>query len=284
MQLISNQDNYVIFNQYTKDIVATQVSGGKVLPSKYILLNATASSITTNSINIIDSQSSQEDTNNKFWELFGNDLEGFSWYADDINLQSYDEKSNYTLSEIFIHVPGSLDAYSYGLGKDNIKTGIIKTLKSSTFTKNIKYIFTFYNIYDAYGNKVCEDLPMGVCILYNVINYSGNPLAFRLYNTFDNNSNTLTIDNVNSDINEDIIDALQLLGDSASKMVEVTKAIADKIEMNRDIYSMIKNQRSNVPYVKIVDNQPYWFVNGKRVATVSEIPIISTSDIDEVWK
>lgn len=280
MTLINNADNFIIFNQYIKSISKVQVSGGRIAPSKYIILNG--GNINDVNIENINSQDNQNEFINNFWNELGDIITNNSWYADEISIQSYDEKGNYILNEIFIHIPGGLGAYNYGITKGNIPTGSVKTIRSN-FNKSIKHILVFYNEYDANNNILVEDLPMGVYISRDNTPYNDNPLAFRLYNTLGNDNGILTVESVNSDINESIINVLQSLGDSAVKMVEISKEIADKIEMNRDIYHMIKNQRNNVPYAKKVGDNWYWFVNGKQVTTTAGISPIEDTEINKIW-
>lgn len=279
MTLINNADNFIIFNQYIKSISKVQVSGGRIAPSKYIILNGGV--INDGNIGDINNTDNQNEFIDNFWDTLGNIITTNSWYADEISIQSYDEKGNYVLNEIFIHIPGGLEAYNYGITKGNIPTGLVKTIRSN-FNPSIKHILVFYNEYDANNNILVEDIPMGIYISRDNISYNKNPLAFRLYNTLSNGSNLLTI-SVNSEVNESIINVLQSLGDSATKMVEISREIADKIEMNRDIYHMIKNQRNNVPYIKQVGGEWYWFVNGKQMVTTAGISSITNDEINNMW-
>ena len=225
MTLINNADNFIIFNQYIKSISKVQVSGGRIAPSKYIILNG--GDINDGNIGDINNTDNQNEFIDNFWDTLGNIITTNSWYADEISIQSYDEKGNYVLNEIFIHIPGGLKAYNYGITKGNIPTGSVKTIRSS-FTTSIKHILVFYNEYDTNNNILVEDIPMGVYISRDNISYQTNPLAFRLYNTLSNDSNFLAINSVNSEVDENIINVLQSLGDSATKMVEISKEIADK--------------------------------------------------------
>ena len=59
------------------------------------------------------------------------------------------------------------------------------------------------------------------------------------------------------------------MAENLNKMLEISNASMNNIQMYKDALSNIKNNRTNVPYVKTINDTDYWFVNGRMVSAVT---------------
>jgi hypothetical protein len=54
-----------------------------------------------------------------------------------------------------------------------------------------------------------------------------------------------------------------------TEMMNISKAALTNIQTTKEQFAMIKNNRTNVPYVKDINGTDYWFVNGRMVSAVN---------------
>jgi hypothetical protein len=59
------------------------------------------------------------------------------------------------------------------------------------------------------------------------------------------------------------------MSENLSRMTDIVKSSISETQGYKDLLSVIKNNRTNVPYIKQINGQDYWFVNGKLISTVS---------------
>ena len=131
----------------------------------------------------------------------------------------------------------------------NIPLGMYVTgiIENGTMTNPVTKYVSNDDIYGAgtsYGLRICSRFtvtPNGVFVK--------------------NDSDTLT--------NEDAIyaamsQAMSAMVDSQIKMDDVLENANQFQNDIKDHLSIFKNSRTNVPYIRIVDGEPYWFVNGKN--------------------
>lgn len=64
---------------------------------------------------------------------------------------------------------------------------------------------------------------------------------------------------------------LSKMADNIDAMNEILKSTHKENSMNKDLYNIFKAGQVNVPYVKIIGNNTYWFVNGKYILAMNEI-------------
>jgi hypothetical protein len=58
------------------------------------------------------------------------------------------------------------------------------------------------------------------------------------------------------------------MAENLNKMFEITNSTVNNIQLCKDELSILKNNRTNVPYIKTINGDDYWFVNGKLVSKV----------------
>lgn len=290
----SNSDAFYVFNKYTKDITASRASGGRVEPSKYLLLNIPNinNSTIVEKLNDIDgSASSTQEFKEKFWNDFASEITiSNTQYGDYINIQTYDENGQVSWNEVLCYVPAEVRAYSYNdVSINNIPTGEVTTHKSGD-SYLINSVVVFYNVYDAANNKIQSDIPMGWFIPGNPIEktiYSedalgtGAALAIRLYTAYSTTPAAISVTSDSTTLG-DVTSALSKLADVSQKMLEATSEIANKIQLEKELYNLLSNSRINVPYLVKVGTNYYWFVNGKNTGVSSSNNVISTGDIDNI--
>ena len=111
---------------------------------------------------------------------------------------------------------------------------------------------------------------------YNNAYNSGTSYGLRICTRFNASSNH--IENVLLKETEVIVDdtsytnMCQLMikmNENLSKMLDISKSSMNTIQEYKETLSMIKNNRTNVPYVKDVNGLDYWFVNGRAVSAVN---------------
>lgn len=110
-----------------------------------------------------------------------------------------------------------------------------------------KYVTTSYNTGTSYGLRICS-------------RFSATSNG-TLFNT----------DVVADDTNyANMCQLMTAMNENLSLMLDVTKTTAKLTEQYKELESRLKNQKTNVPYVKCINGTDYWFVNGKMVATVEQ--------------
>ena len=197
---------------------------------------------------------------------------------DDKNLVGYKDK--YT--ENYIQKYYYEKNYSFSFENDS--------KMSSAINKNYnKYdINTFVILYDVYVNDVCihSDIPMGMYVtgmfeedrLTNIVNKyvttsygTGTSYGLRICTRFTASPNGSYVSEIISD-NTDYTSICQLMtgmNENLSKMLDISKSAIDTTQQYKDLLSILKNNRTNVPYIKKVNGKDCWFVNGKYVSTVT---------------
>ena len=61
-----------------------------------------------------------------------------------------------------------------------------------------------------------------------------------------------------------------MLGDAVSEVRRSTIDTMKVVQSIKDSVAMFKNYRTNVPYIRNVDGQPMWFVNGRNTGVVAQ--------------
>lgn len=109
-----------------------------------------------------------------------------------------------------------------------------------------KYVTSSYGVGTSYGLRICT-------------RFSVAPNGMILSN------NETIIDN------EDITTVCQLMSkmsENLSLMMSMSQQMNDTTQQYKELLSTIKNNRTNVPYVKVVNGNDWWFVNGRPVTNI----------------
>ena len=136
----------------------------------------------------------------------------------------------------------------------NIPMGIYFTgiLKNDIMTNSItKYVSheDIYNSGTSYGLRICS-------------RFTVTP----------NQDNIKTVESSSSSDNEYSLlsQLLTQMSVSQKKMDEVVNNISINTQQNKDMMASFKNYRTNVPYVKQINGEKYWYVNGRPVSGLTD--------------
>lgn len=205
------------------------------------------------------------------------------------NLEGFSDNDNYKI--------GSFPkTYSYN---DNYSIALDETpeeINSSNY--NINTIVVLYSIKEKLNDtwndiEGCTDIPMGIYFagkfnltqettsttLSNTITKftdttygTGTSYGLRICTRFSATSQGKII---NADIIQDesnaqtnICQLMTAMSENLSRMTDIVKSSISETQGYKDLLSVIKNNRINVPYIKQINGQDYWFVNGKLISTV----------------
>lgn len=180
--------------------------------------------------------------------------------------------------------------YHYKLDKDYIfswedDTITYKKLQDSSY--NINMIVVLYDVESSNG-KIYKDIPLGIYLtgliddntgeiknsitkyvsnedIYN----SGTSYGLRIcsrYVVAENENNYVVKDVTIEDNNYgDLSRVLSQLSISQNKMDEVVNRIYNTDKNYKNLLAIFKNSRTNVPYIKVINDESCWFVNGKMI-------------------
>jgi hypothetical protein len=160
----------------------------------------------------------------------------------------------------------------------------IETIVNDSFKFNT--VVVFYDIYEGDNIKYLN-IPLGMFVTgmiddgkmnnsivkfvsNNDIYGAGTSYGLRICNRFTVSSNGVTIKSDSNIVSgEDAVysslsQAMSAMVDSQSKMDQLVNNINEYQNGIKDHLAMFKNYRVNVPYVKTINNTPYWFINGKN--------------------
>lgn len=167
----------------------------------------------------------------------------------------------------------------------------LPSLRPGTETKyKINTIVVLYSIFNKLNGTwlpVYSNIPMGMyiagifdddCTLSNTIikhvstSYgTGTSYGLRICTRFSATSNGQIL---NTDITSDdngysnMCQLMTAMNENLSRMMEISKSAINTTLSYKETLAAIKNNRTNVPYVKNVNGVDCWFVNGRFVTSV----------------
>jgi hypothetical protein len=176
--------------------------------------------------------------------------------------------------------------YTYSLKKSykfSWEDSKIKTDDLTESSFNINMIIVLYDVY-VDNTLTYSCIPMGLYItgliengviqnpitkyvsnedIYN----SGTSYGLRICSRYvisPEQDNYIVKDiNIENDDSSNFSQVLSQISISQSKMDEVINKTYNTEQNYKTLLSIFKNSRTNVPYIKMVNNEPCWFVNGK---------------------
>lgn len=75
---------------------------------------------------------------------------------------------------------------------------------------------------------------------------------------------------------------LSKIAESQSKMDEVVSKAYSCYQQHKDTLAIFKNNRTNVPYIKIINGESYWFVNGRVINQSTDDTGCNSYTMDEL--
>lgn len=184
------------------------------------------------------------------------------------------------------------DSYNYRVGESgrlyefNWDDALNKPKDLIDPSFDINAIIVLYDVYNAEGEVVSQDIPMGMYItgllensiignsikkfvsnedIYN----TGTSYGLRICSRFmvsPYHDNYIVKDVTIEDNNySDLSKVLAKISDSHKKMDDILHSSYVKDQNFKDVLSIFKNARTNVPYIRTINGVNYWFVNGRMI-------------------
>lgn len=132
---------------------------------------------------------------------------------------------------------------------ENLPMGMYFTgmLENSKMTNTVtKYVTTDYGSGTSYGLRLCT-------------RFSAMPNGAVL------STSDITVDDSNY---ANMCQLMTAMNENLSAMLDVTKSVINTTQEYKETLAIIKNNRTNVPYVREVNGKDFWFVNGRMVSAV----------------
>lgn len=163
--------------------------------------------------------------------------------------------------------------------------------KSTNSKYKINTIVVLYSIFRKINdnwNVMYSDIPMGMYFNGKFDNYkltneatkyvstsydTGTSYGLRICTRFSvmpngriNSDSDITTDNSGY---SNLCQVMTAMSENLSQMMKISNDSTNYIQQLKDTLSTLKNNRSNVPYVKEINGVDYWFVNGRFVSKVA---------------
>lgn len=119
-----------------------------------------------------------------------------------------------------------------------------------------KYVNTSYGIGTSYGLRICT-------------RFTVTPVDGVLHET-----DMYT----NSDDYASLTELMTSMSECVDSVLKMTASNINNSQQYKDLYAMVKNNRTNVPYVKSINGTDYWFVNGRLIGPVTNVIINDGSE------
>lgn len=165
------------------------------------------------------------------------------------------------------------------------ETGTTTTTETNSENFTFNTIAIFYDIIGEDGESLMKNIPLGIYFLGGIddkgnmtnsftkytsnqdIYGEGTSYALRICSRFVTSYNSSDFGKVDTETTHDIYyggisKILSEFAETTTLINEVTKSNSVLLEQIQDANADYRNNRLNVPYVKMVDNEFYWFVNG----------------------
>ena len=121
-----------------------------------------------------------------------------------------------------------------------------------------KYVTTSYGSGTSYGLRICT-------------RFSANPSGLIMTNS------DMTVDDSGY---TNICQLMTAMNENLSRMLDISKSAIDTTQSYKDLLSIFKNNRTNVPYIKDVNGVDCWFVNGRYIGSVVAPENLGCSQLD----
>jgi hypothetical protein len=169
---------------------------------------------------------------------------------DDVTVLNDSSDSSYEFNTIVILYDVMMkDGDNWSKVHSNIPMGMYVTgrFDGVTLTNTVKkYVTTSYSVGTSYGLRICT-------------RFAVSPHGLILTN------NETLIDN--GDMTT-MCQMMSMMSENLALMLDMSKKMNDTTQEYKNLLSTIKNNRTNVPYVKVVNGNDWWFVNGRPVTDI----------------
>lgn len=184
---------------------------------------------------------------NKQYVMSFDDNSISSVFEDGTVVDKYNINTIVVLYDIFKNINGSWETIYSGIPLGMYITGMFDD--SNNLTNDItKYVTTSIGTGTSYGLRICTRFTAST---------SNGPILTSIDTTSDN-----------SYIN--LCQLMSMQNENLSKMLEIVNSAHNTTQQYKDLLSIVKNNRTNVPYVRNINGDDYWFVNGRFVSKVTD--------------
>lgn len=159
---------------------------------------------------------------------------------------------------------------------------------------NINTLVLLYDIItktDSGTEKIYKNIPLGIYftgvvedgkMINNITKYVSNDDIFgtgtgyglRICSRFTvtpNQDNIKTVEiTLDNDNYSSISQVMSQMSISQNKMDEILTKIQSNTSAEKELLSIFKNSRTNIPYIKNINGDSYWFINGRNAGRVLE--------------
>lgn len=195
----------------------------------------------------------------------------------------YDASEVGTNGLIGIDVPSTINYYL------SDKYSFDTTTDSTNTYFDFNTIVVLYDVLDSDGNFINENIPLGIYftgiiengamtnsfrkfVSNNDVYGSGTSYGLRICSKFMVASNGTVKYDVDSSLNtteivEDYESYSRLMGQLAESQIKMDSILGSISEYSQDLkdhLSEFKSNKTNVPYIRYINGEGYWFVNGKN--------------------
>ena len=190
---------------------------------------------------------------------------------------------------------------NYKFSWDDTSLATTKITNSASYQVNA--IIVLYDIYNQ-GIKEAQSIPLGLYVtgLYDENGIMQNSITKYVCNEDIYNSGTAyglricsryvatphTDNYIVKDVEvdnggySDTSRVLSKIAESQSKMDEVVSKAYSCYQQHKDTLAIFKNNRTNVPYIKIINGESYWFVNGRVINQSTDVTGCDPYTMDEL--
>ena len=229
-----------------------------------------------------------------------NELDGMGYSEIYCHIPNEAKKGSYQIIKEELNEKRSINSQSFLEGYEDykIQNPFEYTINYSTYSFELDKINNdpFFNInsiivlYDIYGNgeKIYDNIPLGIyftgliengLITNSITKYvpvemddafgAGTSYGLRICSKFIAEQQTVSTQIIQDEPYSDLTQVLSQLSISQNKMDEIINKTYKTDQNYKNLLSIFKNSRTNVPYIKNVNGINYWFINGRIIDKVS---------------
>ena len=150
----------------------------------------------------------------------------------------------------------------------------------------INTLVVLYDVYNEDGTVIHQNIPMGIYLPSNfdggtmqnaITKFVSNDDIYGTGTSYGLRLCTHYVSAPGSDLiytsfavqgDDDLINTAEILSqmsETLEKVQEASAVTAKSIQLNKEMYALFKNSRTNVPYTKDINGIPYWYVNGRSL-------------------
>lgn len=224
----------------------------------------------------------------------------------DYDDRDFDVSNNSTLLEGFTDktIEGYEQVYAYNndftMEFDDASIGRLNSSYDAKY--NINTIVVLYSVYNKLNDNwitLYDAIPMGIYFagIFDDDGKLSNEITKHVTTSYGTGTSyglrictRFSATGVGKIVNDIVVDdsgytnmcqLMTAMNENLSRMLDISRAAIDTTQQYKDLLSIVKNNRTNVPYVKDVNGTDCWFVNGRFVSAVKHGIQVSCVNYEE---